>query len=95
MNTQSITIGNRYGYSDMPENYINIKGVIIMVPCFTCEGTLNGLTKISEILNERGYATLRIDMSGVGRSTGEFSSQTIDSHVEDLVLFTQYIKENI
>lgn len=95
MNTQSITIGNRYGYIDMPENYIQIKGVIIMIPCFTCEGTHNGLIRISELLNERGYATLRIDMSGVGRSTGEFSSQTIDSHVEDLVLFTQYVKENI
>ncbi len=95
MNTQSITIGNLYAYIDRPENYVNIKGAIILIPCFSCEGTLNGLIRISEILNERGYASLRIDMSGVGRSTGEFSSQTIDTHVEDLILFTQYVKENI
>ena len=95
MTTRIINIGELKGYLDSPSQVARILGVIIMIPCFTCDGTLNGLKKISDILTERGYATLRIDMSGLGLSKGEFESQTIRNHIDDLVKFTDYAASNI
>jgi esterase/lipase len=95
MNTQTITIGNAHGYVDLPKRSAQPKGVIIILPCFTCVGTLKGLLQVSEILTERGYATIRIDMTGIGLSPEEFSSQTILTHIEDAVQFAQYAEAHI
>jgi putative redox protein len=95
MSTRTISIGELKGYIDSPDHYARIRGVIIMIPCFTCVGTLDGLKNISDILTDRGYATLRIDMSGVGLSKGDFSQQTIHNHVTDLIKFTDYAATEI
>ncbi len=95
MTTRTITIGELKGYIDSTDQYARIRGVIIMIPCFTCVGTLDGLENISGILTERGYATIRIDMSGVGQSKGDFAQQTIRNHVDDLIKFTNYAVDNI
>lgn len=95
MRTSTIHLGEIKGYLDMPEGYSRVKGAIIMIPCFTCVGTLDGLIQISDILTERGYATLRIDMTGVGESSGDFSQLTIQDHIADAVRFTEYTALNI
>ncbi|MBN2259694.1 MAG: alpha/beta hydrolase [Clostridiales bacterium] len=95
MHSKALKIKGLHGCIDTPENSTQIKGVIIIVPCFTCENTLQGLLKISEILTQRGYATVRIDMTGIGRSLGDFSNLTIEDHINDVVKFTAYVKENI
>jgi len=80
---------------DLPDNNNPLKGVILLVPCFTCESTLAALQSMSHTLTQRGYATLRLSLSGSQAPDEDISSKTFNSHLDEVVTLTQYALEHI
>lgn len=48
---------------------------------------------LSNELTLRGYATLRFDFNGHGRSDGDFSQMTVWNEMEDAAVFLQYARQ--
>ncbi|WP_286232814.1 alpha/beta hydrolase family protein [Thalassotalea sediminis] len=49
---------------------------------------------LSDQLSERGITTFRFDDRGVGKSTGNFASSTLQDHVNDVVAIMEYFKNH-
>lgn len=60
------------------------KGSILLAHCFTCSQDLHTMTRLTTGLAEAGYAALRFDFTGLGRSGGEFAETSVSANVSDL-----------
>lgn len=66
----------------------------IMAHCFTCTSDTHATARISAALAERGYAVLRFDFTGLGRSAGDFAETTFTTNVGDLVAAAAWLAEH-
>ncbi len=66
----------------------------IFAHCFTCSSNLNAVRNVSKALTDYGFAVVRFDFTGLGRSEGTFAESHFAANVEDLIDVHQYIKDN-
>ena len=68
-------------------------GFAIMAHCFTCTSDTHATARISGALAERGFAVMRFDFTGLGRSGGDFADTTFTSNVGDLVAAADWMRQ--
>jgi len=66
----------------------------IFAHCFTCSKNLKAERIISRELTRQGYAVLRFDFTGLGRSEGEFGSTNFSSNIDDLIRAAEFMEKN-
>ncbi|TXE09181.1 alpha/beta fold hydrolase [Gelidibacter salicanalis] len=71
-----------------PHNYV------IFAHCFTCSSSLKPVKNISRALTTHGFAVVRFDFTGLGRSEGEFADSHFSANVEDLLAVNAYMAEH-
>lgn len=71
-----------------------IRACAILAHCFTCSANLNALRRISKALGREGIAVMRLDFTGLGKSTGSFEDSNFSGNVEDLYLAAAYLTEH-
>lgn len=98
MKSTKLKIQNRKGISlnaqlDLPAsqkpNYY-----AIFAHCFTCSSSLSAVRHISRALTQDGFAVLRFDFTGLGRSEGEFEDSHFSANVEDLLDVHSYMSQH-
>jgi putative redox protein len=98
MKHQKLKIKNRKGNAlntsiDLPVDR-KPRAYAIFAHCFTCNSNLNAVRNISLSLTEKGFAVVRFDFTGLGRSEGEFADSHFVSNISDLEDVNQYITEH-
>ncbi|MCR9270294.1 MAG: bifunctional alpha/beta hydrolase/OsmC family protein [Hyphomonadaceae bacterium] len=63
----------------------------IFAHCFTCSKKSLAASRIARGLAERGIGVLRFDFTGLGDSSGDFSTRGFSSDVEDLVAAAEWM----
>ncbi len=66
----------------------------IFAHCFTCSSSLSAVRNISRALTQDGFAVVRFDFTGLGRSEGEFADSHFSANVEDLLDVHAYMSEH-
>ena len=66
----------------------------IFAHCFTCSSNLNAVKHVSRALTQDGFAVVRFDFTGLGRSEGEFADSHFSANVEDLLDVHAYMTEH-
>lgn len=66
----------------------------IFAHCFTCSSSLHAVRYLSRALTQNGFAVLRFDFTGLGRSEGEFADSHFSANVDDLLDVHHYITEH-
>lgn len=66
----------------------------IFAHCFTCSSSLSAVRNVSRALTQDGFAVLRFDFTGLGRSEGEFADSHFSANVEDLLDVHAYMAEH-
>lgn len=66
----------------------------IFAHCFTCSSSLGAVRNVSRALTKDGFAVVRFDFTGLGRSEGEFADSHFSANVEDLVDVHTYMTEH-
>ncbi|MHA7901226.1 MAG: bifunctional alpha/beta hydrolase/OsmC family protein [Henriciella sp.] len=64
----------------------------IFAHCFTCSKKSLAASRIARGLAERGIGVLRFDFTGLGDSSGDFSTRGFSSDVEDLVAAAEWMR---
>jgi fermentation-respiration switch protein FrsA (DUF1100 family)/ADP-ribosylglycohydrolase len=62
--------------------------------CFTCGKDFLPEKRITQGLAEQGIATLRIDFSGLGKSSGDFSDSSFLTNLDDLLAAADWLREH-
>ena len=94
--SQEVHIG---GSLVLPENR-NLSSLVIMISGSGPQDrdeTLDGFKvfrTLAEHLAQQGIATFRFDDRGVGESTGDFPSSTLEDHANDVRTIMEYFKHN-
>ncbi|MGB0981012.1 MAG: alpha/beta fold hydrolase [Winogradskyella sp.] len=88
MKSTKLKIENRKGlilnaHLELPANQ-KPNYYAIFAHCFTCSSNLNAVKHLSKALTQSGFAVLRFDFTGLGRSEGEFADSHFSANVEDL-----------
>ena len=65
----------------------------IFAHCFTCSSSLSAVRNVSRALTQDGFAVVRFDFTGLGRSEGEFADSHFSANVEDLLDVHAYMAE--
>lgn len=63
----------------------------VFAHCFTCTSRSHATSAISSSLAQRGYAVLRFDFTGLGRSEGDFAETTFTSNIDDIVAAASWL----
>lgn len=66
---------------------------VLFAHCFTCGKDVAAASRISRFLNQKRYAVLRFDFTGLGNSDGDFANTNFSSNVEDLLSAAQYLED--
>lgn len=66
----------------------------IFAHVFTGNKNLIASKHISRALNQKGFAVLRFDFTGLGESEGDFADTNFTSNVEDLLAAADFLEEN-
>jgi uncharacterized OsmC-like protein/pimeloyl-ACP methyl ester carboxylesterase len=66
----------------------------IFAHCFTCSSSLSAVRNVSRALTQDGFAVVRFDFTGLGRSEGEFADSHFSANVEDLLDVHGYMAEH-
>lgn len=69
-----------------------IRFYAVYAPCFTCTKDILAARRITASLASQGIATLCLDFSGLGGSTGSFEQANFSSNVEDIQAAISYLK---
>ncbi|GLQ17968.1 bifunctional alpha/beta hydrolase/OsmC family protein [Maritalea porphyrae] len=62
--------------------------------CFSCSKDFVASRRLSNALTEHGFAVLRFDFTGLGRSGGDFSDTNFSTNVQDLIAAASWLEEN-
>jgi len=98
MNATTLTIKNRHGVElsttlEFPTNQ-KANHIAIFSHCFTCNSNTNAVRNINRALNKNGFAVVRFDFTGLGKSTGDFEDSHFEANVEDLQDVHAYITKH-
>ena len=66
----------------------------IFAHCFTCSSSLSAVRHVSRALTQDGFAVVRFDFTGLGRSEGEFVDSHFSANVDDLLDVHEYVSEH-
>jgi uncharacterized OsmC-like protein/pimeloyl-ACP methyl ester carboxylesterase len=66
----------------------------IFAHCFTCSSSLSAVRNTSRALTQDGFAVVRFDFTGLGRSEGDFADSHFSANVEDLLDVHAYMSEH-
>ena len=69
------------------------RAAALFAHCFTCDSRSHAATRISRALADRGWAVLRFDFTGLGRSEGDFGDTTFRTNIADLVDAAGFLAE--
>ena len=78
--------------TDMPQGFTGKCPLVIVIHGFTGHMEERHITAVSAMLNEIGYATLRVDMYGHGKSGGEFRNHTLFKWVTNALTVIDYAR---
>lgn len=81
------------GRLDRPDG--DIRAFALFAHCFTCTKDIYAASRISRVLNQRGFAVLRFDFTGLGASEGDFANTNFSSNVEDLVAAAEHMRAHL
>jgi len=81
------------GFLDLPEDG-KPKGFAVFSHCFTCNKQYKVAVYLGRMLAERGYALLRYDFPGLGRSEGDFSQTTFQGYVSDVRHAAEFLRKH-
>lgn len=70
------------------------KAYALFAHCFTCSKDIFAAARIANALADNGFAVLRFDFTGLGRSEGEFANTNFSSNVQDLLEAAKYLREH-
>jgi len=98
MKSQKLKIQNRKGITlhahlELPANQ-KPNYYAIFAHCFTCSSSLSAVRHVSRALTQDGFAVLRFDFTGLGRSEGEFTDSHFSANVDDLLDVHAYMAEH-
>ena len=98
MKSQKLKIQNRKGivlnaHLELPANQ-KPNYYAIFAHCFTCSSSLSAVRHVSRALTNDGFAVLRFDFTGLGRSEGEFADSHFSANVDDLLDVHAYMTEH-
>ena len=98
MKSTKLKIQNRKGLTlnaslELPANQ-KPNYYAIFAHCFTCSSNLNAVKHMSRALTQDGFAVLRFDFTGLGRSEGEFADSHFSANVEDLLDVHAYMTKH-
>lgn len=80
-------------YLDMPENDPEHCPLVIIIHGFTGHSEERHITAVSRAMNSKGYATLRADMYGHGKSDGEFRDHTLFKWLTNAMTVIDYARK--
>ncbi|MBO3115669.1 alpha/beta fold hydrolase [Winogradskyella sp. DF17] len=98
MNSTKLKIENRKGITlnahlELPANQ-KPNYYAIFAHCFTCSSSLNAVRHVSRALTQDGFAVVRFDFTGLGRSEGDFADSHFSANVEDVIDVHQFMTDN-
>lgn len=98
MKRERLKIQNRKGITlnanlELPANQ-KPNYYAIFAHCFTCSSSLNAVRNVSRALTQNGFAVLRFDFTGLGRSEGEFADSHFSANIDDLLDVHAYMAEH-
>jgi len=70
------------------------KAYALYAHCFTCGKDNVAASRISRGLVAQGFAVLRLDFTGIGKSEGAFEDSNFSSNVQDLIHSADYLREH-
>ena len=65
----------------------------IYVPCFTCTKDIRIAFRLATKLAEFGISVLRLDLTGLGESEGDYADTTFSSHINDVLCAIDYLNQ--
>ena len=78
--------------TDMPKDFSGKCPLVIVIHGFTGHMEERHITAVSGMLNEIGFATLRVDMYGHGNSGGEFRNHTLYKWMTNALTVIDYTR---
>ncbi|MFD2551104.1 alpha/beta fold hydrolase [Bizionia sediminis] len=96
MKSKKLNIENEKGYNlqaylELPANQ-KPSNFAVFAHCFTCTSSLSAVKNISRALTNHGFAVVRFDFTGLGRSEGRFSESHFSANVSDLLAVNTYLQ---
>ncbi|MGJ8528459.1 bifunctional alpha/beta hydrolase/OsmC family protein [Maritalea sp.] len=70
------------------------RGFAIFAHCFSCSKDFVASRRVANALTEHGFAVLRFDFTGLGRSGGDFSDTNFSTNAQDLVAAAKWLDEH-
>lgn len=74
---------------DWPQG--EVRAFALFAHCFTCSKDLFASRRVSNALTTHGFAVLRFDFTGLGRSGGDFANTNFSSNSADLVAAADWL----
>ncbi|WP_422107191.1 alpha/beta fold hydrolase [Winogradskyella sp.] len=98
MKSTKLKITNRKGLTlnaqlELPANQ-KPNYYAIFAHCFTCSSSLSAVRHISRSLAQDGFAIVRFDFTGLGRSEGQFADSHFSANIDDLLDVHAYMAEH-
>ncbi|WP_299128126.1 bifunctional alpha/beta hydrolase/OsmC family protein [uncultured Winogradskyella sp.] len=98
MKSTKLKIQNRKGITlhahlELPANQ-KPNYYAVFAHCFTCSSSLSAVRNVSRALTNDGFAVVRFDFTGLGRSEGEFADSYFSANVDDLLDVQAYMAEH-
>ena len=84
--------GNIAGTLELPEN--PVRAYAIFAHCFTCGKDFVPEKRITQALAAHGIASVRIDFSGIGASSGQFVDSSFLTNLQDLLTTADWMTAN-
>ena len=81
------------GALDLPDG--SARAVALFAHCFTCTKNSLAALRIARALAARGFAVLRFDFTGLGRSGGDFADSTFSGSVSDIVAAGRALEQRL
>ena len=78
--------------TDMPRNAVGKCPVVVVIHGFTGNMEERHITALSEMFNDIGCATVRVDMYGHGGSGGEFKNHTLFKWISNTMRVVDYAR---
>lgn len=66
----------------------------LYVPCFTCTKDIRIAFRLAARLADYGIGVLRLDLTGLGESDGNFADTTFSSNVDDILCAIDYLNQH-
>jgi len=82
--------GQLSGVLELPEG--ETTAFALFAHCFTCGKDFLPEKRVTQGLAKQGIATLRIDFSGLGKSTGAFSDSSFLTNLDDLLAAASWLR---